>query len=234
MIVEVQALLRKPQLPREYRDAIVSLIKSVLSEEYPERFRVLYDGGAIMKDFTFSVLLSEPDFEPTCIRLRDASVRILLSSRNEMDALYLYNAFLKSRGKSYALADGNALKPERVTAKPMQILRTSPIIIRFLSPLVVRQHVADKPDRYYIYSDDEFSDCLHAVNARLLDDPAHSVKLTPLQPRKTVVDAFGVKIRCSIGTYELDGAPEDLTLLLAGGMGSRRSEGFGMFALARR
>ena len=233
MIVNITAKLTKPTLPLDYRPALVSLLKSVLSRHYPEKYSNYYESGPTQKSFTFSVALKKPQFKKEQILLSESSLKISISSSEEMDVLLFYNAFQKSKGLEHPLADENVLTIDTVELQAVPSIYGSTAIIKFLSPLVVREHLRGSPDKYYVSGEGDFEACLKKIVSKQLGTEVE-LALTPIAPRKTVVTAFGTKIRASIGTFQIDAGPEVLNCLLRGGIGSRRSEGFGHFTVVGR
>ena len=57
------------------------------------------------------------------------------------------------------------------------------------------------------------------------------IEITPIKPFKTVVNTFGNKITGNVGIYQLTGDVHILNLLYQLGIGSRRSQGFGMYEI---
>lgn len=219
-------------MPLDYRPAIISLLKFVLSTHYPEAYSANYD-GAKQKSFTFSVALAKPNFTNEKILLKGNNVKISISSWDEFDSMLIYNAFQKSKGHCHPLSDGNSMTVKSVKISPVREVPGSQVIIKFLSPLVVRDHKLGEPDRYYVYDDIGFDECLNRVVSRQLGRDV-SIRLRPADGKKAVIMLFGVKMRTSVGTYSLEAEPDILSRLLKGGIGSRRSEGFGHFILAGR
>lgn len=133
----------------------------------------------------------------------------------------------------YPIANGNYMALQYLKIKPVPKITENTITIRFLSPLVVRKHYAGEADKYYIFEDDEFSNCLNIVTSNRLGKDV-KLDVEPISPKKTVVKSFGVNIRSSLGTYKVTSDPDVLNELLLSGMGSRRSEGFGHFEIVSR
>ncbi len=229
MTVNVTLCIPKKVLPADYRPTMLSLIKAVLSRHYPEDCTRMYS-TATSKDFTFAIKFMNPIFSEETLSFASENILLTISSGDEYLSLLFYNAFCKSIGYSHPLNDGGSMSIRSVRILPQKKLDRNTVIIKFLSPLVVRKHAPDEDDRYYVFDDPEFSDCLDTVISRQL---GRSVKvlIEPIAPKKTVVRCYGVKIRCSLGTYRISADPEVLNTLAKNGLGSRRNMGFGMFAV---
>lgn len=230
MTIDILLSLAKPTLPLDYRPAFVSLIKAALSRFYPEDYKELYQSGAVQKSFTFAVRLPSPEFSADSIRLSGEMLTLTIASSEDYSSVLLYNAFQKSVGYEHPLEHGNSMTVTSVSICPERPVEAKSVEIKFLSPLVVRRHVHSEPDKYYVFDDEEFSSCLNEIVSRQLGTNT-TVRLEPIAAKKTVVRSFGSKVRVSVGVYILSAAPEAIRVLSAGGIGSRRSEGFGYFRI---
>jgi CRISPR-associated endoribonuclease Cas6 len=119
---------------------------------------------------------------------------------------------------------------------PQYKINANEIVIKMLSPMVLREHNRETNiDRYIDCTCDDFVDMAKKnVQAQLsifeMDESLlHSFTIVPVMPKKTVVTAFKYHIDVSLGVYKLTGQPELLNFLYHAGIGSRRSQGFGMF-----
>lgn len=233
LLINLTLKLSSPKLPKDYRPVFVSFIKSALESNYRDMYSKLYTQGPYRKSFTFSVSLPKPQFENDCIILADNEVKCSFSSCDELDTLTLYNAFQKSKERVYPLCDGNSMELSSVSLKPVPVIRESYTDVKFLSPLIVRRHIKGQTDKYFVYDDEDFQECLAEIVSRQLFAKTF-ISIEPISPRKTVVRSFGTNVRASLGTYRLYSTPDVLNLLLNGGIGSRRSEGFGHFTVIGR
>lgn len=222
--------LEPKELPADYRPSVLSLFKAVLLQHYPSEYEMLYGSGPNQKDFTFAIRLPNPAFSDEKLTISHKEVNLRISSASDCLNMLFYNAFQKSLEYSHPLPHGGKMTIKAVRSIQQPKLSCNTAVIKFLSPLVVRQHSRGEADRYYVYEDEAFSACLSQVVERQLGRPV-DLKLAPISPRKTVVKAFGRKIRCSLGTYRIWGDPQDLDRLARSGLGSRRGEGFGYFMI---
>jgi len=60
---------------------------------------------------------------------------------------------------------------------------------------------------------------------------AEGFSIEPILAKKTVVKHFDIMLEASVGAFLIKGNPLLLNFLYLGGMGSRRSGGFGLFEL---
>ena len=234
MNLDLSFILDKKYLPRDYRPLLLSYIKHVLSEYYPQQYHDMYDTGEpVQKSFTFSVALPKANFKKDIVELNNARFWATFSSSNDFDTLLLYNAFRKDMNKPYPIANDNHMALQYLKFKPVPKIVENTVTVRFLSPLVVRKHSKGEADRYYIFEDEEFNSCLNEITAKRLGRDL-TLSVEPMAPKKTVVKSFDVNIRSSLGLYKLSSEPDVLNELLLSGIGSRRSEGFGHFEVVSR
>ncbi len=106
---------------------------------------------------------------------------------------------------------------------PEKEIKEEQVIIKFLSPLVVRNR-QEKKDYYYSYEQDEFLDTLK-LNIKiqlqisdLPEDIVENLKLEPIKAKKVIVKFYEKKMETSIGVFQLSGNPELLNYLYKTGM----------------
>ena len=229
--------LKEPRLPKDYSPVFVSFVKKVLSTKAPELYKELYCSGTTMKKMTFSLKLNSPDFSGDDVKLGGTDVMMSVSSEDAPFSIDLYNSIITLCGLEFPLPSGNSMKVKSVRIENSRRIESESVLVRFLSPLVLRKHSAGLRDRYYVYDDEEFGDVFFDVIANELaslcgmEISRTSLSLVPVSPRKTVSRIFGRSIRCSLGVYRLEGDRAVLNSLYQNGIGSRRSQGCGMFEI---
>ena len=236
MIITINAELKKPVLPVDYRPAFVSLIKAALTKHDEHMYRKWYgDDTGKSKSFTFSVLLPEARFTKDSVILAAEAVTWVISTADFSDGIDLYNALLAYTGNPYPLKDSNSVTIIKCRLENQPAVLESEITVRFISPLVVRWHSSDNTDKYLTYDDHDFSQMLDIVVKNQLSSDEFSgsseIEVIPVQPKKTVIKVFGMNIRASLGIFKLRGDAELLNYLFQAGVGSRRNMGFGMFRI---
>lgn len=236
MRVNIDISLGKAVLPKDNRPYFLSLLKKVLSENCPELYKKLYDSGAPqIKSMCFATKFSQPKFEGDSIFLDDKEILMSISTSDTMFGIDLYNAFLTMKNKKFPICDENYFLVKSARIQNTQQIKTDKIAITMISPLVVRSHEKGRPDKYYIYDEDGFADAFFEVTKNQLDKLSGihiqngDITIVPVNARKTVGRAFGVNVRCSLGQFILTGKPEILEFLYQTGIGSKRSQGNGMF-----
>lgn len=229
--------LNKAELPKDFRPVFVSLIKSSLSSYGEEFFDGFYKKrDNIMKKFTFGVRMNRPNFVGDVVQLGGNVISFTLSTADMKEAMILYNAMLKNKLKEFPLEHQNSMKIMDIKILPHTKINASEIVIKMLSPMVLREHNRETNiDRYVDCTCEDFADAAKKiVQAQLSifamdENLLHGFTIIPVMPKKTVVTAFKYHIDVSLGVYKLTGQPELLDFLYHAGIGSRRSQGFGFF-----
>lgn len=249
MRIKLHFELENNIIPLDYRIAILSFIKNSLEKNFKESYKEIYENKAIMKFFTFSVYLPKPQIERDKILLDRNYFRVDFSIYDNKQFIEFYNSFNSrinkkiEKERTYPLKD-NKMKLKNITMANEKVINSERVRIKFLSPLVVRKHeeitIKEKrkgKDIYLDFNDNDFNEQLNYSVLRLikdlkLSDMNKNIKLIHLDTaKKTVVNFKNIFINSSIGEYILSGDIELLNILYKTGIGSRRSEGFGMFEI---
>lgn len=236
--IDMRFKLNKPSVPRDYRPILLSFFKAAL-----KNVGAVHDYYHIneQKSFAFAVKLPGPVFVDDSVLLNGTNFILSITTYSQFDGINLYNAFLTMRNKEYPLPSCNTMTLEEITLAATKTITDDRIIVKMLSPLVVRDHVKGRADKYYIIDEENFADSLKicvdnqlkSENLELVNDVKIIIPVNKDKTNfKTVVTSFGIQIRCSIGVFELSGNSKLLDFLYQSGMGSKRSQGFGMFELA--
>jgi CRISPR-associated endoribonuclease Cas6 len=229
--------LKHQTLPIHYRRSFMAFFKKALSEYDRHRFDSLYDQFSCnQKSFSFAVSFAPGSrFLKEQILLNGNSVTLYLSSPDFSDLILLYNAFMEQRNKPFPFPLENQLILKRIENINVAPIFSNTVDIKMLSPLVLRNH--DKKtnkDQYVIFSDSNFNEQFSLVTSNMLtcnhrELDIETLSIEPLQAKKTVIAEFDTRFAVSIGSFRLNGKPELLTYLQYSGLGSRRSQGFGLF-----
>lgn len=107
--------------------------------------------------------------------------------------------------------------------------------IRTASPIVLRQRCNDGSSRYYSPEDSEFDELVNLnlyrkFTAAFGAEPPSTVYLTlTSRPKKVVTSIKNIWVTAYHGSYEIQAHPAVAQFLYETGLGSRNSQGFGMF-----
>ncbi|MDR0850714.1 MAG: CRISPR-associated endoribonuclease Cas6 [Christensenellaceae bacterium] len=242
--LELKFLLKQKCIPLDYRSVILSFIKSVLEKKYPETYNELYLANR-MKTYSFSVFLPVDKIEGDRFLLKENAISVKFSCADTKMLMKLYNSFLSMKNSEYEGCDeyplpgSNSMKLVGVNysnTKPI-FGNTNKVVIKFLSPLVVRKNLEGGKNFYLNYYDDGFAKTLQFVVSNYLkirNIPDGKVALRPIKPvpvtgKRLVIKYKDMNIDCSAGVFELEASPQIIEEAYMAGMGSRRSEGFGLF-----
>ena len=252
MRIKLHFELENNIIPKDYRILILSFIKNNLEKNFNESYKEIYGEKPTVKFFTFSVYLPKPKIEKEKIELDRNYFNVLFSIYDNKQFIEFYNSFnsmiIKNENKenSYPLKN-NKMELKNITMVNEKNIMSNRIRIKFLSPLVLRNHkekIINKKrkgkDIYFDFNDSDFNEQINYSVSRLIKDLKlngvnSNIKLKPYNDlaRKTVVSFKNILINSSIGEYILEGDSELLNILYKTGIGSRRSEGFGMFEVIK-
>ena len=249
MRIKLHFELENNIIPKDYRILILSFIKNNLEKNFNESYKEIYDKKPTVKFFTFSVYLPKPKIEKEKIELDRNYFNVLFSIYDNKQFIEFYNSFnsminkeKENKENSYPLKN-NKMELKNITMVNEKNIMSNRVRIKFLSPLVLRNHkekIINKKrkgkDIYFDFNDSDFNEQINYSVSRLIKDLKlngvnSNIKLKPYNnlARKTVVSFKNILINSSIGEYILEGDSELLNILYKTGIGSRRSEGFGMF-----
>jgi len=211
----------------------MSFLKFALSKKYPSIYQSLY-GENCSKAFCFSTFLPNPKFNGDRYLLSDDGISVKISSSDNQLLIALYNSLINARFIEFQLPQSNSFKLIKISYLNTPQIKTDSAIIKFLSPLVVRNHdKATNTDRYLDYTNEDFSEKLQIVTDNYLTErgfPNSIIELNPVKAARTVaIGINNIKINCSYGLFELKASPPVINELYLAGLGSRRNQGFGMF-----
>ncbi len=232
---KLEIFLEHPVLPMDYRRCMLSLFKKALSTYENGRYYPFIYGNSEDKRFSFSVSLPKGAvFTGKTIHLPVNRISLTVSTADLQTGILLNNMLLSVRGCQHPLPDGNAMSIGCLSAMHEPQISAGQILVRFLSPLCVREHI-EKQDRYFTTADPDFQEQLFrcaAYQLRNTEFSLHepeSLSFFPLQMKKTKVLHYNQYIPVSFGTCILRGEPRLLQHLYGSGIGSRRGSGFGLF-----
>lgn len=226
--------LENENMSIQYRKSILSFIKKSLQEYDEEQYKKFYnERDNIIKPFTFAVFFKNSKFNGDTIIVDSKTMELNISAEDYNTGIVLYNAFNHQRNKKFSL-NNNSMTLKNIILLPEKQINTEEIIIKFLSPLVVRSR-EDNKDYYYSYSNSEFLNTLK-VNVKmqlqisdLSETLVETLNIDSIDAKKTVVKFYEKQIETSIGTFKLSGDIKLLNYLYKSGIGSKHSAGFGMF-----
>lgn len=228
--------LENEHLPIQYRECVLSFVKLSLSEYDIDYFKKFYNNkDRIIKPYTFSVFFKSPEFKEDEIIINNKKLDINFSIADYETSIILYNAFNHQKNKKFSL-NRNSWTLKNISMLMEKKIDSNEIIIKFISPLVVRSRQNQK-DFYYSFEHKEFLDILK-INIKeqlsITNFPENIVdtfSLEPIKAKKVIVKFYEKKMETSVGIFKMSGDKELLQYLYEAGVGSRHSAGFGMFEI---
>lgn len=135
--INVKFNLKNDKLPYEYRKAIISFYKNILSKyndgEWKDKF--YKNKNPIQKKFAYSFYLPDAKFLEDAIELGHNFFYLNISTYDYETGILLYNAMLNQKDTEFPLAFENAMKIEKINFQLNKPFNKSNIKIRMLSPL---------------------------------------------------------------------------------------------------
>lgn len=228
--------LENEHFPINYRECVLSFIKLSLSEYDVNYLKKFYNNkDRIIKPYTFSAFFKSPEFKENEIIINNKKLDINFSIADYEASIILYNAFNHQKNKKFSL-NRNSWTLKNISMLMEKKIDSNEIIIKFMSPLVVRSRQNQK-DFYYSFEHKEFLDILK-INIKeqlsITNFPENIVdtfSLEPVKAKKVIVKFYEKKMETSVGIFKMSGDKELLKYLYEAGVGSRHSAGFGMFEI---
>lgn len=223
--------LENNRLDIQYRKSIISWIKHALENYDESLYKQIYQNNN-KKTFTFSTILSKPQFKKEEIIMQDNKFSVVFSAYNYLYALHLYNSFLKQKYQKYSLYQ-NSMTLMNIILIPEKEIIENTIKIKMSSAMVVRNHDRETlKDIYYAFNKEGFEKYLKInieeqlqaenIDIKLLEE----FKITPIQAKKIIIPVYEKMIECSIGTFEIQGNKTLLNYLYRAGIGAKKAMGF--------
>lgn len=228
--------LRENKITFRANNCFISFIKHCLSKEYPQVFEKFYGSGEkkSAKAFTFAAYLPGAKPQGEVFALTENMCYLVLSSSNTALLIELNSCLMKNRDKPYPLPFNNSMTLVSVGFELLEEIREDKVIIKLLSPLIVRHHDRDtNKDIYLDYTSPDFLEKLNVTVKNRIGEKG-AVSLKPIKAGRTVAQCLESKVNCSYGIFELSGEPETLNRLYKEGLGSRTGCGYGCFTVLKQ
>ncbi len=240
MRFNVELLLENESIPKDKNRIILSLIKHNFISYNEEYYSKLYkEDPTKTKDFTFSLFMKDCKFLRQEIIIPDKKIILNFSTYNMEDGIMFYNSFLSTKGKKYNIKN-NVMTIEKINFIKESYIYDHEIILKTLSPIVVREHKGDNSKTWYHSLSDEkgkeifiknfghqFNDTFESN--RLLD--LEELKIDVLKNKEVKVKHYGIEVLGNVAILKIKGKPYILDYIYKAGIGSQKSTGFGMVEL---
>ncbi|BDU50912.1 CRISPR-associated endoribonuclease Cas6 [Haliovirga abyssi] len=240
--------LKKKEIPLDYRRAFISFLKSSF-EDYSEKFyEKNYIGkmgrDPIVKPFTFSVYMKNPKFLSDKIEIEGNEIYLNYSTFSQEYGLYFYNSILGKLHKVYNFKNSFEFTLINVKMAKEKVIKSNEAIFKTLSPVVIRYHDNknrdNSKDNHLVYNDENFLDQMkiniYESGKSFFDfdikKDVENLKIEIGKMKSVPISHFEERIHRritgNIGIVKISGDGYLLDYLYKAGIGSRRSQGFGM------
>ena len=159
---------------KEYRLAIISFIKHALENQYPNTYNALYKDNTKMKAFTFGVFLPNAKINDSSIEISKTDknqtyINITFSIFDNELFIELYNSFNSMINKKYTYNNNSMIMTLRkITMLNEKAINKNKVLIKFLSPLILRNHNREtNKDIYLTFKDENFNYILNQSVERI-------------------------------------------------------------------
>lgn len=234
MKVLLKLITENNRLPIDYRRVFLSVLKGCIESIADGKYFDKYFASAERRNFTFAVKLTKPKFEKDEIALGSNEISLLFSTSDVQTGFIFMSAFIANKNKHFNAPLGNRFKLVGVTKLAETEVTSNSVLIKMRSPLCLREHNAEtNSDYYYSVASADFAEKSAEIISRQLITEGFSEKfandfsIVPINAKKTVVKHYGCFIECSIGDFVINADKSVINYLLKGGIGSRKSFGFG-------
>lgn len=247
MRFKVEIVLNEERIAKDKNRLFMSLMKHCFENESATYFNQMYKQEQNKtKPFSFSLYMGKCVFERETIRIKDRQVTLFFTTYDIETGIIFYNGMLKKCGQPYTVK-GFTMTISQIRLITEKALTSNRVVFKTMSPLVIRDHHHDNHKTWYYDLVDETEDGQRLVNQQaktlLVDNlrlqledqfgqPASQdveVLAVQIEASKSVrVKHYGIDIVSNLCQLAIEGEPYLLDYIYKAGIGSRRSQGFGM------
>ncbi|NLK74841.1 MAG: CRISPR-associated endoribonuclease Cas6 [Clostridiales bacterium] len=234
----IEFTVEKNEFPIEYRRFFMHFLKTCINDANEGKYFDKYYKKAQAKNFTFSIFFDGPIFNNNNIELSSNKVKMIFSTSEQLTGLIFYSSFLEKKSKKIKISHDNSMVIKNVTKIADPTINNNKILIKMNSPLLIRSHceITNK-DYYFSYLSDSFiNEAERVIRFQLTREGFQSeflegFKIVPIKCRKVIIKHYDCMLEASLRNFMIVGNPAILKYLVMNGIGSRKSEGFGMAEL---
>lgn len=219
-------------LPIDYRSSFISIIKAAVEGYDPLLYELIFLSRTV-KPYTFAVSFGDGVKISDNQILSPNSIEFKFGTLEPKLLIMLYNHLITKRtfniyNTEFSLEHVHTKRPRRI--------KGSEALLRTLSPVLIRSHKNEKhclcPPCSNFPGDAEFHEALsynmEEMSRHLGDMGSYKPELEAVRLKRIIITHMGLKLPGFVGTFLLRADPRLLNLVITAGMGSRRSQGFGM------
>ena len=229
--------LKEKVIPLDYRRCFSSFLKHCYEAFNKEWYNSMYQNkDPIKKPFTYSVYLGKAKFGYRDIELEEKALTLNFSTFFYDYGINFYNCVLQAHNKPYPFGKDNEITLKSFHLERENNIYVDKVKVKTLSPLLAREHdKSSNMDKYYVFGEEGFERVLKENIKRncegfiiFSEGDVEKLAIEPVRVKSSKILHYKQKINGNIGTLSISGKPYLLDFLLKSGMGSRRSQGYGM------
>ncbi len=242
--LNIQFLKLPVKVRKDYRRDILKFIKKILYLENQEIYQKYYTDKKVNKSkpFTFSVSFEVHSEEKDYFILKNNIAKIHFSFIDPIWGINIYNGILKLKNNPQIFTDSNEIIRNIYLERAKKIDDKS-ILFKTFSPILVRKFEGKKGVGFLSFDDPNFkpnliSSILSMAKRHLLTvEPActshtyrfleEEIDIDIIKMRSNIINNYGGEIG-NKGIIKISAPTEILKLIYDGGIGAKRSQGFGM------
>lgn len=237
MKFRMELSLEKENLNKDKNRIFLSYIKHIFEEYDKEFYNKLYiNEENKIKEFTFALYMPNCIFKREEILIPDKKVILNFSTYDTVTGIMFFNSAMKNIYKNYKIK-GNILTLNNIYLVKEKTISESSVIFKTMSPIVVRHHNGNNEKTWY-YDLNELKGkeiFLKNLKYQLLNVfgkdrslDIDEVNIEILQNKTVKVKNYDVVILSNISVIKVNAKSYILDYLYKGGIGSKRSSGYGM------
>jgi len=213
-------------IPLDYRRGFISLFKKAFRLASPTLFELMY-GKATTKPFCFSVKLPNPMYCRKYVEMGGKIITVIATSFPPNAILPLIQGLTML--KDYRLFGLN-LRVDKLSILPSKIEPSSKF--RIIEPVVVRNS-----DNDYVYPNSRgyFAFLIGSIHRQARNFGLNAGKIDIDADFHTVkVQHYDHTLQAAIGSFTLHASQDIKDMVYCSGIGSRRSQGFGLLDMVKK
>ncbi|OXZ29889.1 CRISPR-associated endoribonuclease Cas6 [Finegoldia magna] len=236
MRFNVNLILSDKEIPKDKNRMFLSFIKHSLSKNNERCFENLYGKGITnRKSFALASYLPGAIFNENTITIPNKKIKLTISVVDMKLGVEIFNSMMGSVNNTYKYKDCE------LTTKSVKLLREKKIensteIFKTLSPIVIRDHVReDNKDWFYDLNDSKGQELfVRNLKFQLEEEMPESkyfleeLEVEVLKNKKTVATNYGINVQCNLCVLKINAKSEILEHIYKSGVGSFKSQGFGL------
>ena len=244
MRLELTFELHKAELPLDNKSIWISYLKNALTMCNNGCFYEKYFGEAKAKDYSFSIILSKPEFLKQKIRLENSKVKMIFSALDEhRTGLIFFSAFIAQKNRKFILPDDNFMILKSISQLKENEIISNKVIFKTVTGggIVIREHDESSNRDYYFTSNDEKFIAQaklvlknEAMQAGFSESLSDEINIMPIQSKKIVVKQYGIHVDVSVGLFLIEADTKILNYFYKAGIGSKHSMGYGLLDIVEQ